>query len=113
MDIGFNSQMYMEKQTKYILERISKFDNKLYLEFGGKIFDDFHAARVLPGFDPNGKIKLLHQLRDRVEVVFCVNAADIEKTKMRADIGITYDAEVIRLINLISKMDIMVSSVVM
>ncbi len=112
MDIGFNSQEYMEKQTKYILERISKFDNKLYLEFGGKIFDDLHAARVLPGFDPNGKIKLLHQLRDRVEIVFCVNAADIEKTKMRADIGITYDAEVIRLINLISKMDIMVSSVV-
>jgi len=112
MKQGFNSEMYMEKQTEHILERISRFDNKLYLEFGGKIFDDLHAARVLPGFDPNGKIKLLHKLRDRVEIVFCVNAADIEKTKMRADIGITYDAEVIRLINLITKMDIMVSSVV-
>lgn len=112
MKNGFDSQMYMEKQTQYILERISRFDNKLYLEFGGKIFDDFHAARVLPGFDPNGKIKLLCQLRDRVEVVFCVCAADIEKTKIRADIGITYDMEVLRLINLISKMGILVSSVV-
>ncbi len=112
MTVGFDSSLYMEKQTEHILERISRFDNKLYLEFGGKIFDDFHASRVLPGFDPNGKIKLLHKLRDKVEVVFCVNAADIEKTKIRADIGITYDMEVIRLIDLISKMDILVSSVV-
>ena len=112
MKIGFDSQLYMEKQTEHILERISLFDNKLYLEFGGKIFDDLHASRVLPGFDPNGKIKLLHKLRDKTEIIFCVNAADIEKTKMRADIGITYDMEVIRLIGLISKMDIYVSSVV-
>lgn len=112
MKTGFDSKLYMEKQTAHILERISHFDNKLYLEFGGKIFDDLHASRVLPGFDPNGKIKLLYQLRDKVEIVFCVNAADIEKTKMRADIGITYDMEVIRLIGLINKMGILVSSVV-
>lgn len=112
MKIGFDSSLYMEKQTSHILERISRFDNKLYLEFGGKIFDDFHASRVLPGFDPNGKIKLLHQLRDKVEIIFCVKAADIEKTKMRADIGITYDLEVFRLIDLISQMGILVSSVV-
>ena len=112
MKIGFDSELYMQKQTEQITERISHFDNKLYLEFGGKIFDDFHASRVLPGFDPNGKIKLLHKLRDKVEVVFCVNAADIEKTKIRADIGITYNMEVIRLIELISNMGILVSSVV-
>ena len=97
--IGFDSELYMEKQTRHIIERISKFNNKLYLEFGGKIFDDLHAARVLPGFDVNGKIKLLQKLRDKAEVVICVNAADIEKTKMRADIGITYDLEVLRLID--------------
>ena len=112
MKKGFDSREYTRRQTSQILERISRFDNKLYLEFGGKIFDDFHAARVLPGFDPNGKIKLLYELRDRVEVVFCVCAADIEKTKIRADIGITYDMEVLRLISLISKMGILVSSVV-
>ncbi len=81
MKKGFDSREYTRRQTSQILERISRFDNKLYLEFGGKIFDDFHAARVLPGFDPNGKIKLLYELRDRVEVVFCVCAADIEKRK--------------------------------
>ena len=112
MKIGFDSQLYMEKQTEHILKRISQFDNKLYLEFGGKIFDDLHAARVLPGFEPNGKIKLLYQLRDKVEIVFCVCAADIEKTKIRADLGITYDMEVLRLIGEISKMGILVSSVV-
>lgn len=110
--IGFDSELYMEKQTSHILERISKFNNKLYLEFGGKIFDDLHAARVLPGFDVNGKIKLLQKLKDQAEVVICVNAADIEKTKMRADIGITYDLEVLRLIELISQMGILVSAVV-
>lgn len=112
MKIGFDSQLYMEKQTAHILERISLFDNKLYLEFGGKIFDDLHASRVLPGFDPNGKIKLLYQLRDKAEIIFCISADDIEKNKMRGDIGITYDMEVIRLIGLISKMDIYVGSVV-
>ncbi len=110
--LGFDSELYMQKQTEQILERISKFDNKLYLEFGGKIFDDFHAARVLPGFDANGKIKLLHKLREQAEVIICVNAADIEKNKVRADIGVTYDMEVLRLIGLISKMDILVSAVV-
>ncbi len=112
MKIGFDSQMYMEKQTAHILERISLFDNKLYLEFGGKIFDDLHASRVLPGFDPNGKIKLLYKLRDKAEIIFCVNADDIEKNKVRGDLGITYEMEVIRLIGLISKMGIYVSSVV-
>ena len=112
MKIGFNSELYMEKQTQKILEVIKKFDNKLYLEFGGKLFDDFHAARVLPGFDPNAKIKLLQKLKDQVEIIFCISARDIERNKMRADFGITYGAEVIRLINIMKDLDIDVNSVV-
>lgn len=81
MKKGFDSREYTRRQTSQILERISRFDNKLYLEFGGKIFDDFHAARVLPGFDPNGKIKLLYELRDRVEVVFACAPPILKKRK--------------------------------
>ena len=99
--IGFDSEMYMQKQSEQILERISGYD-KLYLEFGGKLFDDLHAARVLPGFDKAAKIKLLQKLRDKAELVICINAGDIEKNKVRADYGITYGSEVERMIDNIS-----------
>lgn len=112
MDIGFNNSLYIEKQTENILARIETFGGKLYLEFGGKLFDDYHAARVLPGFDVNGKIGLLHKLRDKTEIIFCVSAGDIEKTKIRADLGISYDMEVLRLIDDIHSMDISVNSVI-
>ena len=112
MRIGFDNKLYIQKQTENILARIDKFKGKLYLEFGGKLFDDYHASRVLPGFDVNGKIRLLHELRDKAEIIFCVSAGDIEKTKMRADLGISYDMEVLRLIDDITAMDIAVNSVV-
>ena len=101
MKIGFDSNMYMQKQSEHILERISHFD-KLYLEFGGKLFDDLHAARVLPGFDKAAKIKLLQKLRDKAELVICINANAIERNKIRADYGITYGSEVERMIDNIS-----------
>ena len=88
MKIGFDAQKYLELQNKYIRERIERFD-KLYLEFGGKLFDDFHAARVLPGFEANAKIKLLQQLKDIAEIIFAISAPAIENNKIRADIGIT------------------------
>lgn len=109
--IGFDSEMYMRKQSEQILERISKFD-KLYLEFGGKLFDDLHAARVLPGFDKAAKIKLLQKLRDKAELIICINAGDIEKNKVRADYGITYGSEVERMIDNISGMGIFINCVV-
>lgn len=112
MKIGFNSDLYMEKQSQKIIERIKKFDDKLYLEFGGKLFDDFHAARVLPGFDPNAKIKLLQKLKDQCEIIFCISAPDIERNKMRADFGITYGAEVIRLIGIMRGLGISVNGIV-
>ena len=112
MEIGFDSELYMQKQTEHILERIEKFKGKLYLEFGGKLFDDYHAARVLPGFDVNGKVKLLQKLRDKAEIIFCINAQDIEKNKIRADIGITYDLDVMRLIDQMRSMGLVINSVV-
>ena len=110
MKTGFDSKMYMEKQSEHILERISKFD-KLYLEFGGKLFDDLHAARVLPGFDKAAKIKLLQKLKDKAELIICINANDIERNKTRADFGITYGAEVERLIDNISATGVLINSV--
>ena len=110
--IGFDNQKYLTTQSEQIKKRIAQFGGKLYLEFGGKLFDDYHAARVLPGFDVNGKIRLLHELRDKAEIIFCISAGDIEKTKMRADLGISYDMEVLRLIDDITAMDIEVNSVV-
>ena len=95
--VGFDNDKYLETQSKHISERISMFDNKLYLEMGGKLFDDFHASRVLPGFQPDSKMKMLLHLSDQVEIVIVINATDIEKSKMRGDIGITYDADVLRL----------------
>ncbi|MGI6154273.1 MAG: DUF1846 domain-containing protein [Christensenellaceae bacterium] len=112
MQVGFDNQLYIQKQTEKILERIESFHNKLYLEFGGKLFDDFHAARVLPGFDLNGKVKLLTTLKDKAEIIFCIKAGDIEKNKIRADIGITYDMDVLRLIDKLRNLGLLVNSVV-
>ena len=91
--IGFDNEKYIAEQSAAILERVTKFENKLYLEFGGKLICDYHAARVLPGFDPNVKIRLLQKLRDKSEVVLCIYAGDIERKKVRADFGITYDSD--------------------
>lgn len=112
MKKGFDNSLYMQKQKKHILERIAKFDGKLYLEFGGKLFDDYHAARVLPGFEADAKIRLLYDLREQAEVVFCISAGNIEKTKIRADLGISYDLDLLRQIDDITSMGIDVSSVV-
>lgn len=110
--IGFDNDLYMKKQKEHILERIQGAQGKLYLEFGGKLFDDYHAARVLPGFDVNAKIKLLYELKEQAELIFVISAGDIEKTKMRADLGITYDMDVLRLIDTITGLGIEVNSVV-
>ncbi len=107
---GFNDELYLEEQSKRIRSRVERFD-KLYLEFGGKLFDDHHAARVLPGFDVNAKVKLLCQLRDQAEIVLCISAGAIEQNKVRADIGITYDMDVMRLIDNLRKMDLYIGSV--
>lgn len=111
MNIGFDHKKYLEEQSKYILERVNDYD-KLYLEFGGKLLFDLHAKRVLPGFDENAKIKLLHKLREKVEVVICVYAGDIERNKIRGDFGITYDMDVLRLIDDLRAYDLDVNSVV-
>ena len=111
MQKGFDHEKYLEEQSKYILERINSYD-KFYLEFGGKLFDDLHAKRVLPGFDENAKIKLLHTLREKVEVIICLYAGDIEKNKIRGDFGITYDMEVLRLIDDLRSQGLLVNSVV-
>ncbi len=96
---GFDNGRYLEMQSARIAERIAQFGNKLYLEFGGKLFDDFHASRVLPGFEPDSKIRMLAQLKDRAEIVIAICASDIEKNKVRGDLGITYDVDVLRLID--------------
>ena len=111
MKKGFDNELYVKLQIQTIKERIKMFNNKLYLEFGGKLFDDHHAKRVLPGFELNSKIRLLEELKDQCEIIFCINAKDIEK-KIRADYGISYDMEVIRLINIMRKLGISVNSVV-
>ena len=110
--IGFDNELYVKLQTETIKKRIAMFDNKLYLEFGGKLFDDYHAKRVLPGFELNAKIRLLEELKDQAEIIFCINAKDIEKKKIRADYGISYDMEVIRLIKIFNNLHIDVNSVV-
>lgn len=113
MIIGFDNDKYLKMQSDHIMERISKFDNKLYLEFGGKLFDDFHAARVLPGFAADSKLQLLMKLANQAEIVMVVSADDIEKNKVRADLGITYDNDVIRLINEFRSRNLYVGSVVL
>ena len=112
MEIGFDNNLYVQKQTEKIRERIAQFSGKLYLEFGGKLFDDYHAARVLPGFHADGKIRLLQAMKDQAEIIFAISAGDIEKTKIRADLGISYDMEVLRLIDDITETGISVNSVV-
>ncbi len=111
MKIGFDHNKYLEEQSKYILERVNNYD-KLYLEFGGKLMFDLHAKRVLPGFDENAKIKVLHKLKDKLEVIICVYAGDIERNKIRGDFGITYDMEVFRLIDDLREHELQVNSVV-
>ncbi|MEG0426182.1 MAG: DUF1846 family protein, partial [Cetobacterium sp.] len=111
MKIGFDHNKYLEEQSKYILERVNNFD-KLYLEFGGKLLFDLHAKRVLPGFDENAKIKLLQKLKEKVEVIICVYAGDIERNKIRGDFGITYDMDVFRLIDDLRERELEVNSVV-
>lgn len=109
---AFSSEHYLNLQRDHILERIAQFDGKLYMEFGGKMLEDFHAARVLPGYEPDNKIKLLHELRDQVEIVIAINASNIEHSKARGDLGISYDQEVFRLIDKFNDLDIFVGSVV-
>ena len=108
---GFDNEKYVKLQSEHILERISK-AGKLYLEFGGKLFDDYHASRVLPGFAPDSKIKMLLQLKDSAEIVIVINASDIEKNKVRGDLGITYDVDVLRLIDAFRAIGLYVGSVV-
>ena len=112
MKIGFDNDKYLSMQSEHIKERISKFDNKLYLEFGGKLFDDYHASRVLPGFAPDSKLKMLMQLSEHAEIVIVISAGDIEKNKVRGDLGITYDLDVIRLIDAFKERGFFVGSVV-
>lgn len=112
MKQAFSSENYLNLQRDHILERIAQFDGKLYMEFGGKMLEDFHAARVLPGYEPDNKIKLLHELREQVEIVIAINASNIEHSKARGDLGISYDQEVFRLIDKFNDLDIYVGSVV-
>ncbi len=111
--IGFDNEKYLKMQSEHIRERIAQFGDKLYLEFGGKLFDDFHASRVLPGFKPDSKLQMLLQLKDDAEIVIVINSDDIEKNKIRGDLGITYDVDVIRLVNVFRKIGLYVSSVVL
>ena len=111
--IGFDNKKYLEMQSAKILERIKMFGGKLYLEFGGKLFDDYHASRVLPGFEPDSKIKMLSQLKDEAEMLIVINANDIEKNKQRSDLGITYDLDVLRLIDIFLGKGFYVGSVVL
>ena len=113
MEKGFDNKKYLEMQSAKILERIEMFGDKLYLEFGGKLFDDYHASRVLPGFEPDSKIKMLSQLKDKAEILVVINANDIEKNKQRSDLGITYDLDVLRLIDIFLNEGFYVGSVVL
>ncbi|MFV0242248.1 MAG: DUF1846 domain-containing protein [Lacrimispora sphenoides] len=112
MKFGFDNNKYLTMQSEHIRERISQFGDKLYLEFGGKLFDDYHASRVLPGFEPDSKLRMLMQLSDQAEIVIAINAADIEKNKIRHDLGITYDVDVLRLIQSFTDKGLYVGSVV-
>ena len=111
MKIGFDNDKYLSMQSEHIRERIKKFDNKLYLEFGGKLFDDYHASRVLPGFQPDSKLQMLLQLKDQAEVVIVISAEDIISNKIRGDYGITYDLDVLRLIDAFQEVGLYVGSV--
>jgi len=112
MKPGFDNQKYLTLQSEHIRKRIDQFGNKLYLEFGGKLFDDYHASRVLPGFAPDSKLRMLMQLSDQAEIVIVISAGDIEKNKVRGDLGITYDTDVLRLIDAFEEKGLFVGSVV-
>ena len=112
MKIGFDNEKYLKIQSEHIRERIAQFDGKLYMELGGKLFDDHHASRVLPGFKPDSKLRMLAQLRDSIEILIVISADDIEKNKVRADLGITYDEDVLRLRDEFMRRDFYVGSVV-
>ena len=109
---GFDNEKYLKMQSEHIKERIAQFDNKLYLEFGGKLFDDYHASRVLPGFEPSSNLQMLMQLKDQAEILFVISAEDIERNKIRGDLGITYDMDVLRLIEEYRNTGLYVGSVV-
>ncbi len=111
--LGFDNKKYLELQSHKILERVASFGGKLYLEFGGKLFDDLHASRVLPGFAPDSKLKMLLQLRDQAEIVIAIRAADIAANKHRADLGIPYDQDVLRLVDAFREAGLYVGSVVL
>ena len=113
MKIGFDNDKYLKMQSEHIRERIASFGGKLYLEFGGKLYDDYHASRVLPGFEPDSKMRMLQQLSDQAEIVVVVNAADLEEKRVRGDLGITYDLEVMRLIDVFRSRGLFVGSVVL
>lgn len=110
--IAFNSEKYLSLQRDKILERIQQFNGKLYMEFGGKMFEDYHASRVLPGYEPNNKVKLLRELKDQVEILICINANNIEHSKIRGDLGTSYDQEVFRLLDAFRELELFVGSVV-
>ncbi len=112
-NIGFDNDKYLRTQSEHIRSRIDQFGGKLYLEFGGKLYDDNHAARVLPGFQPDSKLRMLLQMKEQVEMVIAINAADIEKNKIRGDLGITYDRDVLRLLDVFRSFGLYVSSVVL
>lgn len=112
MNIGFDNNKYLTMQSEHIKQRISQFGNKLYLEFGGKLYDDYHASRVLPGFEPDSKLRMLMQISDQAEIVIAISAGDIEKNKIRGDLGITYDTDVLRLISVFEERGLYVGSVV-
>ena len=111
--IGFDNQKYLTTQSEQIKQRIAQFGGKLYLEFGGKLFDDYHASRVLPGFEPDSKMRMLLKMKEQVEIVIVINASDIEQNKIRGDLGITYDDDVLRLIDIFRSRDLFVGSVVL
>ena len=110
--IGFDNEAYIKEQTSSILERVEHYHEKLYLEFGGKIMYDYHASRVLPGFDPNVKMRLLQELRDKTDIILCVHAGDIERKKMRADFGISYDSDALKTIDDFKEWGIEITAVV-
>ncbi len=112
MKKGFDHEKYVKIQSQHIRDRIAQFGDKLYLEFGGKLFDDYHASRVLPGFMPDAKLKMLMELSDMAEVVLVISATDIEKNKVRGDLGITYDVDVVRLVAEFERCGLLVGSVV-
>ncbi len=110
--VSFDNEKYLKEQSEAILERVKRFDNKLYLEFGGKIIFDYHASRVLPGFDPNVKMRLLQKLKDKADILLCIYAGDIERRKVRADFGITYDVDALKLFDDLRSWDIEISAVI-